>query len=129
MDTPLSRQYLLGLKAKTDEETRMKNVQQYAQHIYQQVKQTATTTTQTHYQQQVQPDNGNPHAYGYFNTRYSMPDILKKLQSMFPDSKVEFKSLSRGQDGKMYDVADIDERMKPFIDNRFNQDFIVIDWS
>ena len=129
MDTPLSRQYLLGLKAKTDEETRMKNVQQYAQHIYQQVKQTATTTTQTRYEQQVQPDNGNPHAYGYFNTRYSMPDILDRLRSMFPDSKVEFKSLSRGQNGKMYDVADIDERMKPFIDNRFNQDFIVIDWS
>jgi hypothetical protein len=122
MDTPLSRQYLLGLKAKTDEETRMKNVQQYVQGIYQQVKQTAETTTQTCVQRQVQ--NHDPHYI-----RVNLPDILDRLRSMFPDSKVDFKSLSRGQDGKMYDVADIDERMKPFIDNRFNQDFIVIDWS
>jgi len=124
MDTPLSRQYLLGLKAKTDEETRMKNVQQYAQHIYQQVKQTATTTTQTHYQQQVQPDNGNPHAYGYFNTRYSMPDILDRLRSMFPDSKVEFKSLSRGVDANGVVVSNY-----AVVNTQFNQDFIVIDWS
>lgn len=119
---PVTREQLLCLKAKTDEETRMKNVQQYAQHIYRQVKQTAETTTQTRYQQQVQ--NHDPHYI-----RVNMPDILDKLRSLFPDSKVDFKSLSRGQDGKMYDIADIDERMKPFINTQFNQDFIVVDWS
>jgi len=125
VSNPVTREYLLGLKAQTDEETRVKHVNEYAQSIYQQVMNTARTTTQKRYEQQVQPD-GNPHM---FSARYNMPDILDKLRGLFPDSKVDFKSLSRGQDGKMYDIADIDERMKPFIDTRFNQDFIVIDWS
>ena len=56
-------------------------------------------------------------------------DILSRLRSLFPDSSVEFKSLSRGQDGKMYDIAHIDEKMRPFINGRFNQDVIVVDWS
>lgn len=129
MDPPLTREYLRGLKAQTDEETRIRNVQNYAQQIYRRVEQTAKSATQTCYQQQIEPDNGNTHHHGYFNVRYNMSDILDKLQGMFPDSKVNFKSLSRGQDGKMYDIADIDERMKPFIDTRYNQDFIVVDWS
>ena len=126
---PLTRQYLLGLKAQVDEETRVRHVQCYANSIYNQVKQTASNTPQTRFQQRVEPDNGNTSHHGYFNVRNSMPDILDKLQGLFPDSKVEFKTLSRGQDGKMYDIVDIDERMKPFIDTRFKQDFIVIDWS
>ena len=122
VSNPVTREYLLGLKAQTDEETRVKNVNSHVQNIYQQVMNTATTTTQKRYQQQIQN-------YGQFSVRDNMPDILDKLRGLFPDSKVDFKSLSRGQDGKMYDIADIDERMKPFINTQFNQDFIVIDWS
>lgn len=120
---PLTRNYLLGLKAQTDEENRVKIVQQYVQQIYNQVKQTATTTPETHYQQRVD------HHTGHFSMRNNMSDILDRLRAMFPDSRVDFKSLSRGQDGKMYDIADIDERMKPFINPQLNQGFIVVDWS
>lgn len=119
---PITRDHLLNLKAQTDEETRIKNVHGYAQSIYQQVMNTARTTTQTRYQQQVQNHGGQ------FSVRDNLPDILDKLRGLFPDSKIDFKSLSRGQDGKMYDIADIDERMKPFINTQFNQDFIVVDW-
>lgn len=126
---PLTRQYLLGLKAQVDEETRVRNVQSYVSQICSNVKQIATTTPQTRFQQKVAPVNGNPSQYGYFNVRHSVPDILDKLRGVFPDSKVEFKSLSRGQDGKMYDIADIDERMKPFINPQHNEDFIIVDWS
>jgi hypothetical protein len=124
METPLSREYLRGLKAQNDEAIRIQNIQNYARSIYHQVEQIAKTTTQTRFQQQVH-NNGQ----GQFSVRDNMPDILDRLRSMFPDSKVDFKSLSRGQDGKMYDIADIDERMKPFIDTRYNQDFIIVDWS
>ena len=120
---PLTRNYLLGLKAQTDEENRVKIVQQYVQQIYNQVKQTATTTPETRYQQRVDQHTG------HFSMRNNMSDILDRLRAMFPDSKVDFKSLSRGQDGKMYDIADIDERMKPFINPQLNQGFIVVDWS
>jgi hypothetical protein len=137
---PLTRQYLLGLKAQVDEETRVRNVQSYVSQICSNVKQIATTTPQTRFQQKVAPVNGNPSSgylhmghgmplNGIFNVRHSMPDILDKLRGVFPDSKVEFKSLSRGQDGKMYDIADIDERMKPFINPQLNEDFIIVDWS
>jgi hypothetical protein len=121
---PITRDYLLNLKAQTDEETRIRTIQGYAQNIYQQVMNTARSTTQTRFQQQVH-NNGQ----GQFSVRDNMPDILEKLRGLFPDSKIDFKSLSRGQDGKMYDIADIDERMKPFINTRFNEDFIIIDWS
>ena len=126
---PLTRQYLLGLKAQVDEETRVKNVQSYVSQICSNVIHMARTTSQTRFQQKVAPDIGNPSHHGYFNVRHSMPDILDKLRGVFPDSKVEFKSLSRGQDGKMYDIADIDERMKPFINPQFNEEFIIVDWS
>lgn len=118
---PLTRNYLLGLKAQTDEENRVKIVQQYVHQIYDQVKKTATTTPETRYQQRVD------HHTGHFSMRNNMSDILDRLRAMFPDSRVDFKT--RGQDGKMYDIADIDERMKPFINPQLNQGFIVVDWS
>ena len=120
---PVSRAYLRGLKAQTDEETRIKFVERYASDIYASAKQTARTTTQTSFRWQVEK------VYGVFSVRDNMSDILVRLRSLFPDSVVDFKSLSRGQDGKMYDIVDIDERMKPFIDTRYDQSFIVIDWS
>jgi hypothetical protein len=120
---PVSRAYLLGLKAQTDEENRIRHVEQYVSNIYSQAKQTARTTTQTSFQYKVLQETGS------FAFRDSIFDILARLRSLFPDSSIEYKSLSRGQDGKMYDIVNIDERMKPFINPRHNQDVIVIDWS
>jgi len=119
---PITRDHLLSLKAQTDEKTRLQNIQGYTQNIYQQVINTATTTTQTRYQVQIP-------IHGQFSARDNMPDILDKLRGLFPDSRVNFKALSRGVDGKMYDIVEIDERMKPFVNTQFNQEFIIIDWS
>jgi hypothetical protein len=120
---PVSRAYLRGLKAQTDEETRVRFVEQYVSNIYLQAKLTARTTTQTSIQFQLQDNNATIHM------KDNIFDILSRLRSLFPDSSIEFKSLSRGQDGKMYDIAHIDEKMRPFINGRFNQDVIVVDWS
>jgi hypothetical protein len=120
---PVSRAYLLGLKAQTDEERRVKYVEQYVSNIYSQAKQTAETSNQTSFQYKVQE------YIGQIAIRDNIFDILSRLRTLFPDSSVEFKSLSRGQDGKMYDIAHIDEKMKPFINPQYNQNVIVIDWS
>jgi hypothetical protein len=120
---PVSRAYLRGLKAQTDEENRIRQVEQYVASIYSQVKNIATTTTQTRFQYQVQDHHGQNFMSDI------MPDVLIRLHSLFPESNVHFKTLSRGKDGKLYDIANVDERMKPFIDSRYDQDFIVIDWS
>jgi hypothetical protein len=120
---PVSRAYLLGLKAQTDEERRVKQIEQYVSNIYLQAKLTARTTTQTSIQYKVlQGTEG-------FALRDNIFDILSRLRTLFPDSSVEFNSLSRGQDGKMYNIANIDEKMKPFINPQYNQNVIIIDWS
>jgi hypothetical protein len=123
---PVSREYLRGLKAQKDEEARIQFVEQHVSHIYSYVKQSAEKSTETSYNHQIT---------GRFENDYqnkiesNMSDILTRLRSLFPDSSVEFKTLSRGQDGKMYDIRDIDERMKPFINTQFNKQFIVVDWT
>ena len=134
---PLSREYLLGLKIQNDEKNRIFFIDQQVQQIYFKVKQIAETTTNTSFKQEVPNINprekeehkqrGTIHPHQYF--RDNMGDILNKLKEIFPDSNIEFKTLSRGQDGKMYDIKDIDEKMKPFINISLNQDFIIVDWS
>jgi len=134
---PLSREYLLGLKIQNDEKNRLFFINQQVQQIYLKVKQIAETTTNTSFKQEVPNINprayeqhkqrGTIHPHQYF--RDNMGDILNKLKEIFPDSNIEFKTLSRGQDGKMYDIKDIDEKMKPFINISLNQDFIIVDWS
>jgi hypothetical protein len=135
---PLSREYLRRLKAQTDEKNRIFFIDQQVQQIYLKVKQTAETTTNTSFKQEVPNINlkvyeqhkqqtGTIHPHQYF--RDNIEDIINKLKEIFPDSSVEFKRLSRGQDGKMYDIKDIDEKMKPFINISLNQDFIIVDWT
>ena len=122
---PLSRDYLRGLKAQKDEEARIQFVEHQVRNIYHSVKQSAEKSTVTSLQWQI---TGHNHP-DQKKVESNMPDILARLRSLFPDSSIEYKTLSRGQDGKMYDIKDVDERMKPFINPQFNQQFIVVGWS
>jgi hypothetical protein len=122
---PVSRDYLRGLKAQKDEEDRIQFVEQQVRNIYHHVNQRAEKTTETSFQWQI---TGHTHPEQK-KIEANLSDILTRLRSLFPDSSVEYKTLSRGQDGKMYDIKDIDERMKPFINTQFNQQFIVVDWT
>jgi hypothetical protein len=123
---PVSRDYLRGLNAQKNEEARIHFVETQVRIIYSQVKHHAEKSTETLYKHDTT---------GWYGKEYqnkidsNMSDIVARLRSLFPDSSVEFKTLSRGQDGKMYDIRDIDERMKPFINTQFNQQFIVVDWT
>ncbi len=123
---PVSREYLRGLKAQKDEETRIQFIEQIVSHIYSFVKQSAEKGTETSYNHQITGRFENAYQIKII---FNIHDILTRLRSLFPDSSVEYKTLSRGQDGKMYDIKDIDERMKPFINTQFNQQFIVVDWT
>jgi hypothetical protein len=44
---------------------------------------------------------------------------------------VEYKKMSRGGDGKEYDISNLDEKLRQFIDITCAQtnEYIVIDWS
>lgn len=123
---PVSRDYLRGLKAQKDEEARIHFVETQVRNIYHSVKQLAEKSNETSFQYQITARFENAYR---IQIESNMSDILARLQSLFPDSSIEYKTLSRAQDGKMYDIRDIDERMKPFINTQFNQQFIVVDWT
>jgi hypothetical protein len=58
-----------------------------------------------------------------------MPDILTGLQELFPGCDVTHTILSRGTDGKMYDISKLDEKVLPFVNRALDQSYIVVDWS
>jgi hypothetical protein len=59
----------------------------------------------------------------------NMSDILNGLKTLFPDCTVEHSFFVRGNDGQMYDISKMDEKMRPFINPQNGQSTIVIDWS
>ena len=63
-----------------------------------------------------------------FHTK-NMPDILRELREMFPGCLVKHARLVKAQDGKMYDMDSIDEKVLPFIDQSQSQEYITVDWS
>jgi hypothetical protein len=55
--------------------------------------------------------------------------ILDGLRLVFPECLVEHATLVRAQDGKLYDISKLDEKMIPFIDMQQRTEYIVVDWS
>jgi hypothetical protein len=39
------------------------------------------------------------------------------------------KRIVKAQDGKMYDMAFMDEKVLPFVNQSHSRDYIVIDWT
>ena len=59
----------------------------------------------------------------------NMSDILTGLRYLFPDCAVSHTLLCQAKDGKMYDVAKLDNAVLLFVDRALDQSYIVIDWS
>ena len=59
----------------------------------------------------------------------NIPDIIAGLRELFPDCSVSHTLLCQAKDGKMYDVAKLDDAVLPFVDRALDQSYIVIDWS
>jgi hypothetical protein len=121
-----------GFKAKVEEEKRMKQVKDYARSIYDAAVYQAQRTTDSVYkcmtpmtQSVTRPVTYSP---SEFHTK-NMPDILQELKEMFPGCLVKHARLVKAQDGKMYDMDSIDEKVLPFIDQSQSQEYITVDWS
>jgi hypothetical protein len=125
--TPVTRDYMRNLKAKNDEMKRLAEIENCIKYIYGHAINTATNTNYTSYQFQIQEYNFGRNGPDFMRT--NKQDILRGLQCLFQDCTVEFTQLSRAQDGKMYDISKIDEKILPFIKAGGTQDCIVIDWS
>ena len=128
--TPVSRDTLRGLKAKKEEamrveeeRQRLQNVSQNVRNIYGHVMRVAESSTKTSYKHKVDTNDSIDSFI-----RQNMPDILNGLQTLFPDCTVEHSFFVRGNDGQMYDISKMDEKMRPFI-NPQNGQSTLIDWS
>ena len=119
---PISRIDLQQLKEKNDEHNRLNQINQIVNQIYSNVVSVAGSQNITSYNHQIQ--NCNPTFY-----EKNKDDIISGLKTLFPDCLIDYKMLSRGNDGKMYDITNIDEKMRPFINRQRDQAHIVIDWS
>jgi hypothetical protein len=119
------RQDLQQLKIKNDEQKRLNMINKCVNNIYNSLINQASSSNITSYNYQI---NQGPCLDSEFIEK-NKNDILNGLKVLFPDCLIEFKILSRGFDEKMYDVSNIDEKIKPFINRQNDREYIVIDWS
>jgi hypothetical protein len=142
----MTRDAMRELKANTEEAARIQQVKNIVQQVYRAAVETAKSKTDTSYNHplpqahtisQMQMvgvqkvtkfgcNSGTTTDPFYLK---NMPDILAGLQELFPGCDVSQRQLSRGADGKMYDISKIDEKVLPFVNRAYDQSYIVIDWS
>lgn len=88
-------------------------------------------------QQQMLSNRNNPTPFQHQYTQggpdpfhiKNIPDILAGLRNLFPDCALSHTLLCQAKDGKMYDIAKLDDAVLPFVDHALDQSYIVIDWS
>lgn len=125
MALPMSRDTMRELKAKTEEAARLEGVKQIVQQVYNAAVQAARFKPETSYNHPLPQDRQQTVPFYLKN----MPDILAGLQELFPGCAVSHTLLSRGTDGKMYDISKLDDKVLPFVNRALDQSYIVIDWS
>ena len=121
--TPITRDEMRGLKAKKDEENRLREINNLVREIYNNTIQTAQQTSESSFK----------YAIRYPVHENNITDILSALQVLFPECLIEYKNQCQGLDGKWYDISLIDDLMQTFIDMKNGriqtQKNIIIDWS
>jgi hypothetical protein len=128
--TPMSRDEMRSLKAKTDEEKRVNRVEQHVKIMYDAAMHTARTSTNTQWCAEFHNGQCAQGLNGMFVVT-NIDDILRGLQLLFPDCSVDFKTvtMAMGPDRQMHDISTLDEKALMFIGNRQVKQCITIDWS
>ena len=143
--TPMPRYVMQMLKSQKYEELRKSRVKNIIDEIYTEAVHTASTSSTTSYNheipssmmamrtpaERVRLKAQGQYIKGQADPFYikNMSDILAGLEALFPACAVSHTLLCQGKDGKMYDVAKLDETVLPFVDRALDQSYIVIDWS
>ena len=71
----------------------------------------------------------------YYTTRWTsfhmenMPEILRRLQTLFPNYHISHTILSRGTDGMLYDIARLNDNTLPLVDTVVEGSYIVVDFA
>jgi len=61
--------------------------------------------------------------------RANMPAILNRLEALFPDCGVSHTLVSRGSNGKLYDISKIRDEDLHLVSTVNDDSYIIIDWS
>jgi hypothetical protein len=127
---PMLRYQMRSLKARTDEENRLIGIERYVKIMYDAAVQSARTSTNTQWTLDFHNGQGGNMYDGKFMIT-NIDDILKRLQVLFPDCSVEFKTvtMAMGPDKQMHDISTLDEKALMFIGNRQVKQCIIIDWT
>jgi hypothetical protein len=140
---PVTRDTLRNLKNKRDEEIRIQKVNACISKVYSDIIHKAKTSIETSYYYMLPsvPVSNSTHLpvpHPEFH-RENKEDILNGLRTLFPDCSVEYSALTliQGQDGKLYDISKMDEKVMQFAfhpsyrnnRNTSQELYIVIDWS
>ena len=147
--TPISRTMMQNLKADKDEEFRQQKVENVVHIIYNGAYACAKNGQGTSYNYPIpvvntpahltpnipclsRPGISFPGPYKKCSDPFyidNMSDILTSLLRLFPECTISHSIMARAKDGKLYDVAKLDDAVLPFVDRALDQSYIVIDWS
>jgi hypothetical protein len=147
---PITKESLRGLYAATQEEARQKKISEIVHGIYGRVLATSKSSSVTVYKHDCKPHISHPGVGGCIgcdqhNNRFGRPvyhihtldpfyetnmeDILARLQSIFPDSSVQYKRITKGSDGTVVDLSTIDISLRSLIKIAEDVHYIIIDWA
>ena len=149
---PISKKGLQGLYAATQEEERQKKISEIVHGIYRRVLATSKSSSVTVYKHNCGPPithsgmvglekpSKSRHNLMFGHPAYhiheldpfyeaNMEDILVRLQSIFPDSSVQYKRITKGSDGTVVDLSTVDSYIRSLIKIAEDVHYIVVDWS
>ena len=146
---PFSRANMRLLKEQKDEEGHQRRLEEVVRNIYTSAVYFAERNAETTYRFAIQnsghqmvnipstiPSNHLQPIPFQINKEYIVKhtdEILGRLRALFPDCSVEYKkvSMAMGRDGKEYDISNLDDKLRPFIDTARAQtkEYIIIDWT
>jgi len=128
--TPVSREEMRGMKVHMDEQRRLQLIDTIVSQIYAPTVMQARSSSETSYTYPL--TNTTYHNHGLHKSqevKANMPDILNRLRELFPGCTVSHTTLAKGQDGQLYDIACIEEKVLAFVNRQQTQEYIIIDWS
>jgi hypothetical protein len=143
---PITKESLRGLYAATQEEARQKKISEIVHGIYGRILATSKSSSVTVYKHDCRPygptncvgcnqhneRRGRPvyhiHTLDPFYET-NMEDILARLQSIFPDSSIQYKRITTGADGTVVDLSTLDPSLHSLIKIAEDVHYIVIDWA
>jgi hypothetical protein len=127
--TPVTRNTLLKdslINKKRERDNNREIIESIIYEIYTLVISTSKTTSDTFYYHIISSRYNTYLRDIYIN---NMPEILSRLEELFPGSIVSHAILSKGNDGKLYNIAELTEDDLKKVDIVTNDSYIIVNWT